>query len=56
MASATGIPRHVAGAHGHSEEEPLLGSRGDASQVEGQPLVSNLWIGMSFLQYAHVFL
>jgi hypothetical protein len=44
MASATGIPN--AAARGQSEEEPLLGGRGDASQTEGQALWYNLWIGM----------
>jgi len=42
MASATGIPAQV---RGQSEEEPLLGRRGDASQPEGQSLWYNLWIG-----------
>jgi hypothetical protein len=45
MASATGIPPNTAAARGQSEEEPLLGQRGDASQIEGQPLYYNLWIG-----------
>ena len=45
MASATGISPNVAAARGQSEEEPLLGQRGDASQIEGQPLYYNLWIG-----------
>lgn len=45
MASATGIPPNVAAARGQSEEEPLLGRRGDASQPHGQPLYHNLWIG-----------
>lgn len=45
MASATGIPSNAAAARGQSEEEPLLGRRGDASQSEGQPLYWNLWIG-----------
>lgn len=44
MASATGIPANV--ARGQSEEEPLLGGRGDASQAEGQRVWNNLWIGM----------
>jgi hypothetical protein len=44
MASATGIP--ATATRGQSEEEPLLGGRGDASQTEGQPLYYNLWIGM----------
>jgi hypothetical protein len=47
MASATGIPPNVVAARGQSEEEPLLGERGDASQAEGQTLWFNLWIGMS---------
>jgi hypothetical protein len=50
MASATGIPPTAAAARGQSEEEPLLGRRGDASQMEGQPLYYNLWIGMCHLQ------
>jgi hypothetical protein len=45
MASATGIPPNAVAARGQSEEEPLLGTRGDASQMEGQPLYYNLWIG-----------
>jgi hypothetical protein len=45
MASATGIPPNVAAARGQSEEEPLLGRRGDASQTSGQALYHNLWIG-----------
>lgn len=48
MASATGIPEHINGARGASEQEPLLGQRGDASQTEGQPLWVNLWLGMCF--------
>ncbi|KAJ4383679.1 hypothetical protein N0V86_001734 [Didymella sp. IMI 355093] len=47
MASATGMPANAAAARGQSEEEPLLGLRGDASQTEGQPLYENLWIGSS---------
>lgn len=43
MASATGIPENLNGA---SEQEPLLGSRGDASQIEGESLWVNLWLGM----------
>ena len=45
MASATGIPARVNGTRDASEDEPLLGRRGDASQVEGQPLYMNLWLG-----------
>lgn len=46
MASATGIPEDYNAARGAGEEEPLLGQRGDASQMEGQPLFMNLWLGM----------
>lgn len=46
MASATGIPPTAAAARGQAEEEPLLGRRGDASQMQGQPLYHNLWIGV----------
>jgi hypothetical protein len=42
MASATGIPDPV---HQTSEEEPLLGRVGDASQEPGKPFLYNLWIG-----------
>jgi hypothetical protein len=45
MASATGIPEDVNAATGTSEQEPLLGRRGDVSQIEGQSLWLNLWIG-----------
>jgi hypothetical protein len=45
MASATGIPASAVAARGQSEEEPLLGGTGDASQAEGQSLWYNLWIG-----------
>ena len=48
MASATGVPPNAAAARGQSEEEPLLGRRGDASQAEGQPLYHNLWIGVYY--------
>lgn len=47
MASATGIPENVYAARGVSEEEPLLGRRGDASQPEGDNIFLNLWIGGS---------
>lgn len=53
MASATGIPSNAAAARGQSEEEPLLGRRGDASQAEGEPLYHNLWIGM-FIQAVNI--
>lgn len=45
MASATGIPERINGVRGAGEDEPLLGHRGDASQMEGQSLAFNLWIG-----------
>jgi hypothetical protein len=45
MASATGIPENVNAARGASEQEPLLGRRGDASQMEGQTIWLNLWLG-----------
>lgn len=53
MASATGIPGN---ARGQSEDEPLLGSRGDASQVEGQPLYYNLWIGTAPVAQAGIWI
>lgn len=55
MASATGIPNATA-IRGASEEEPLLGSRGDASQVEGQPLYENLWIGTAPIAQAGIWI
>ena len=45
MASATGIPERHHDIHGRSEEEPLLGGPGDASQEDGQPLWWNLGLG-----------
>jgi len=45
MASATGIPQDINQARGVGEDEPLLGRRGDASQMEGQGIWMNLWIG-----------
>lgn len=56
MASATGIPPNAAAAHGQSEEEPLLGRRGDASQAEGQPLHYNLWIGTAPIAQAGIWI
>ncbi|KAH9861483.1 hypothetical protein J1614_011230 [Plenodomus biglobosus] len=55
MASATGIPNTTA-IRGASEEEPLLGNRGDASQVEGQPLYENLWIGTAPIAQAGIWI
>lgn len=45
MASATGIPERINGVQGASEDEPLLGRRGDASQMAGEPIYLNLWLG-----------
>jgi len=56
MASATGIPSNAAAARGQSEEEPLLGRRGDASQSEGQPLYWNLWIGTAPIAQAGIWI
>ncbi|OAL01306.1 hypothetical protein IQ06DRAFT_220953 [Phaeosphaeriaceae sp. SRC1lsM3a] len=56
MASATGIPPNAATARGQSEEEPLLGRRGDASQTEGQPLYHNLWIGTAPVAQAGIWI
>ncbi|KAF2031036.1 hypothetical protein EK21DRAFT_99979 [Setomelanomma holmii] len=56
MASATGIPPNAAAARGQSEEEPLLGNRGDASQTEGQSLVYNLWIGTAPIAQAGIWI
>jgi len=41
MASATGIPENTL----PTEEEPLLGRPGDASQIEGRGLQYNLILG-----------
>ncbi|KAF2135034.1 hypothetical protein P153DRAFT_362736 [Dothidotthia symphoricarpi CBS 119687] len=51
MASATGIPRAVT-----AEEEPLLGERGDASQIEGRPLYENLWLGTAAIAQAGIWI
>ena len=45
MASATGIPANINAARGTGEDEPLLGRRGDAAQVEGDSIWKNLWLG-----------
>lgn len=52
MASATGIPRIVT----ETEEEPLLGARGDASQIEGKPLYENLWLGTAVIAQAGIWI
>ena len=44
MASATGIP-DLNAARTTGEDEPLLGRRGDAAQVEGETIWKNLWLG-----------
>ncbi|CAO2654152.1 Nn.00g108850.m01.CDS01 [Neocucurbitaria sp. VM-36] len=56
MASSTGIPSNAAAARGQSEEEPLLGRRGDASQADGQPLYYNLWIGTAPIAQAGIWI
>ncbi|EOA84614.1 hypothetical protein ACJQWK_06588 [Exserohilum turcicum] len=56
MASATGIPPTAAAARGQAEEEPLLGRRGDASQMQGQPLYHNLWIGTAPIGQAGIWI
>ncbi|KAF2877788.1 eukaryotic cytochrome b561-domain-containing protein [Massariosphaeria phaeospora] len=56
MASATGVPEHVHGGRGTSEEEPLLGLRGDASQKEGTPLYLNLWLGTAPIAQAGIWI
>ncbi|KAH8725527.1 hypothetical protein GQ44DRAFT_707217 [Phaeosphaeriaceae sp. PMI808] len=56
MSSATGIPPSAHAARGQSEEEPLLGARGDASQIEGQALYYNLWIGTAPIAQAGIWI
>jgi hypothetical protein len=56
MASATGIPPNAAAARGQSEEEPLLGRQGDASQAEGQSLIYNVWIGTAPIAQAGIWI
>ncbi|KAF1963511.1 hypothetical protein CC80DRAFT_486884 [Byssothecium circinans] len=55
MASATGIPENINGLAG-GEQEPLLGRRGDASQMEGQPIWVNLWLGTAPLAQAGIWI
>ncbi|ORY10212.1 eukaryotic cytochrome b561-domain-containing protein [Clohesyomyces aquaticus] len=55
MASATGIPANPNGLRG-TEDEPLLGRVGDASQAEGQPLYMNLWIGTAPIAQAGIWI
>lgn len=56
MASATGIPDGINGVRGASEDEPLLGQRGDASQMAGQPIYLNLWLGTAPLAQAGIWI
>ncbi|KAF2735397.1 hypothetical protein EJ04DRAFT_491739 [Polyplosphaeria fusca] len=56
MASATGVPETVNDLRGAGEEEPLLGRRGDANQMDGQPLYQNLWIGTAPLAQAGIWI
>ncbi|KAH7118934.1 eukaryotic cytochrome b561-domain-containing protein [Dendryphion nanum] len=56
MASATGIPERINAARGLGEDEPLLGRRGDASQMEGDTLWKNLWIGTAPLAQAGIWI
>lgn len=60
MASATsgttGGGGGAARQRGHSEEEPLLGGQGDASQAEGERLVNNLWIGTAPIAQAGIWI
>ncbi|KAF2257767.1 hypothetical protein CC78DRAFT_538282 [Lojkania enalia] len=55
MASATGIPENAINER-EGEDEPLLGHRGDASQMEGQNIVLNLWIGTAPLAQAGIWI
>lgn len=45
MASATGIPDNINAARGVGEDEPLLGQRGDAAQMDGESIWKNLGLG-----------
>ncbi|KAF4628599.1 hypothetical protein G7Y89_g9550 [Cudoniella acicularis] len=60
MASATGIPEAVPNTTAEnqeaSEDEPLLGRRGDASQPEGKGLHYNLFIGTAVIAQAGIIL
>jgi len=52
MASTTGIPERNPNTLGRSEEDPLLGGPGDASQQEGKPLYYNLVLGTGVIAQA----
>ncbi|KAF2478169.1 uncharacterized protein BDR25DRAFT_275955 [Lindgomyces ingoldianus] len=56
MASVTGIPENINGLRGSGEDEPLLGRRGDASQMEGKPLYLNVWIGTAPIAQAGIWI
>ncbi|KAF2711344.1 hypothetical protein K504DRAFT_480414 [Pleomassaria siparia CBS 279.74] len=56
MASVTGIPENGNPTQGTSEEEPLLGRRGDASQTDGEPLYWNLWLGTAPIAQAGIWI
>jgi hypothetical protein len=53
MASATGIPEANPGL---SEQEPLLGRVGDASQQDGKPLYHNFIIGTGIVAQAGIWI
>ncbi|KAF2445331.1 hypothetical protein P171DRAFT_472130 [Karstenula rhodostoma CBS 690.94] len=55
MASATGIP-DLNAVRGAGEDEPLLGRRGDAAQLEGEPIWKNLWLGTAPIAQAGIFI
>ncbi|RDL41288.1 Uncharacterized protein BP5553_01267 [Venustampulla echinocandica] len=65
MATATGIPEAIPDTLMHPREdqrdgvgeyEPLLGRRGDASQVEGQALYRNIFLGTAVIAQAGIIL
>ncbi|KAF2640203.1 hypothetical protein P280DRAFT_428028 [Massarina eburnea CBS 473.64] len=56
MASATGIPENINGIRGSDEQEPLLGQRGDATQMEGQRIWYNLWLGTAPIAQAGIWI
>ncbi|KAJ4347158.1 uncharacterized protein N0V89_011096 [Didymosphaeria variabile] len=44
------------GVRGAGEDEPLLGRRGDAAQVEGDSIWKNLWLGTAPLAQAGIWI
>ncbi|KAL1595193.1 hypothetical protein SLS60_009881 [Paraconiothyrium brasiliense] len=56
MASATGVPENINAARGAGEDEPLLGRRGDAAQLEGDSIWKNLWLGTAPLAQAGIWI